>query len=61
MTSQVTAGNGLQSPPLQIIEFTGAGGYNNDGSSFPAFTRDDDAPDNGFDGVSFRSVLYVKL
>ena len=61
MTSQVTAGNGLQSPTLQVIEFSGAGNYNDDGSYRPAYNRVSFAPDDSYGNFSFRSVLYVKL
>ena len=61
MTSQVTAGNGLQSPTLQVVEFAGAGYYDFDGSDRPAYYRGVGAPDGSSYSTSFRSVLYVKL
>ena len=61
MTLQAIARNGLQSPTLQVIEFTGAGDFGNNGSSNPAFFRDNLAPGYSDFSISFRSVLYVNL
>lgn len=53
--------NGPQSLILQAVELSGAGSYGGDGSSDPASDRGGSGPTGSYDGVSFRSALYVSL
>lgn len=47
----------LKSPTLQIIELTGAGNYNNNGSNNPASNRNNNNPTNSNNNISFRPSL----
>ena len=53
--------NGQQSLILRVIEFSGDGSYDGNGSGYPASDRYDGSPAFSDLGRGFRPALYVKL